>query len=324
MLPKLTPLNLLEEKEKFFASDSYEPQFDYEDFVESSYLTKHGMPQEKYSKLAQKIVNEALAGKKEEDLLEDKGRVLSEPEVESKIRLFLEMHGLEDRYKIIWSSSFLSRAAITPTAIRLRLPSSLREGNLLGTIYHEIGTHAIRRVNYEQQPWFKKKRKHGFSNYLITEEGLAVLHALIPQKNKSAYSAALRYLAVDYATKHSFRETFEYLSKYMSDPERLWLATFRTKKGVYNTSTHEANTKNIVYFQGMVEVFDYLAKNDFDITKLYFGKLAMKDVDKATIMNPDFEPLLPSFFVTDREKYKNDLIEIAVANKFAKAEDYEE
>jgi hypothetical protein len=224
------------------------------------------------------------------------------------------MHGLEDRFGIIWSNSFVARTAINATTIKLRLPVAFREDDLLGMLYHEIGTHALRRVNYEQQPWFKKKSKYGFSSYLKTEEGIAILHSLIPMKNKLSYSSALRYLAVAKAQEMNFVELYQFTNQYIKDPDRCFTATFRQKRGISDTRKGGGYTKDLVYFEGMVEMWQYLRDRNFEIDQLYFGKIHHKDVPKAVEMNPDFKPLLPSFYVTDKNKYREVMNEIGSVN----------
>ena len=70
----------------------------------------------------------------------------------------------------------------------------------------------------------------------------------------------------------------------------------------------------MVYFEGMVDTWKYLSKNDFSLEQLYFGKMSYQDVEKAIEMNPEFEPLLPSFYVTDKAKYQQIMKEIGQIN----------
>lgn len=309
------PLNLEEEKRKFFAlSGQYDPQFEYEFTYSPEELLEYGTPKAEIVALAKRVVKEGMAGQTEEELTEGKGRLLSQEEVTAKIEVFLSMHDLTDRVGIIWSSSFLARTSITPTTIKLKLPCTFREESLLGMLYHEIGTHALRRVNYEQQPWFKKKKKYGFAPYLRTEEGLAILHSLIPTTNKFAYSSALRYLAVAQAQQGSFRELFQFMHQYIAEPEKCWRATLRRKLGLTDTGQPGGYSKDLVYFEGMVEVWHYLKKHDFNPEVLYFGKMSFTDAKEAQELNPDFQPRLPSFYTTDPEAYKQELRTIGQVN----------
>jgi hypothetical protein len=314
LIKKLTPINLLEEKEKFFADESYNPQFIYEENVPPETLLKYGQPRKEYAQLATEILDKAFYKKDETDLIKLEGVELTQEEVTNKIVKFLEMHRLENRYKIIWSSSFISRTTITSDSIKLRLPVNFRQKGLVGMLYHEIGTHALRRVNYEEQPWFKKKNQLKFKNYLLTEEGLSVLHSLIPQSLQLAYKPASFYLTSYFAQTHSFAELWQEMKKYIPDPEKRWIRVIRQKRGLEDTSQPGGFTKDLVYLEGLIVVWKWLQSNDFDPTQLYFGKMAVEDVQKAVKMNPNFKPQLPSFFLLDKNQYQKDIKQIGQAN----------
>ena len=304
LIQKLTPLNLLEEKAKFMADQSYNPQFIYTEPVSPQKLIKYGSPKPAYVDLAQEIVTKAYLHRNERELEMLQGPQLLQSEVTKKVKAFLKLHLLEKKYKIVWSGSFVSRTSITADTIKLRSPADFRREGLLGMLYHEIGTHALRRFNDEQQPWHKQKPKYGFSDYLITEEGLATIHGLIPHTYKSAHVSALRYLAVAYAQQCSWVELWKLLGKYIQDEERRWVIVLRQKRGLTDTGRPTGFTKDLVYFQGMIEVWQWLSKKNFDVSDLYYGKLAMADVEKARRINPKFHLQLPSFFEIDHEKYR--------------------
>jgi len=315
-LQTITPINLLEEKEKFFANKTYNPQFLYKEEISSEKLLTYGVPKKKYLDLAVAILKKTYFGRNEQDLYMTKGRQLSKEDVESRIRSFLKMHKLEDRYSLIWSNSFVSRTTISSDTIKLRLPADFRNEDLLGMLYHEVGTHALRRINYEKQPWFKKKKHYGFSEYLTTEEGIASLHSLIPHSYKSAFISAIRYLAVDTAVHGSFVETWNALEPYIENPERRWTAVFRQKRGLKDTSQPGGYTKDLVYFEGLVDVWKWMHTQNFALADLYYGKLALKDIPKAVSMNPEFDPILPSFYTHDFQNYRKQMLEIGEYNLF--------
>lgn len=314
LVNNLTPTNLLEEKEKFFADSSYNPQFQYKEPIKKNDLTKYGFPENRTLDLAKEIIDKAYYQRSETQLRELRGKSVDQQEVKTKIKQFLKMHSLEERYELIWSKSFVARVTITNQAMKLRLPAEFRELGLLGMLYHEIGTHALRRINYEQQPWFRKKKKYGFKSYLATEEGLAAIHGLIPYKLKLAHSPALNYLAVEYARQHSFAEVFEFLTPYIDDLNRRFIFAFRKKRGLTDTSKPGGFTKDLTYFEGFIEVWQYLKEHDFNPTKLYFGKMAWQDVEKAIQLNPHFQPELPSFYKINPEAYEEELNKIGLTN----------
>ncbi|MBU0576281.1 DUF1704 domain-containing protein [Patescibacteria group bacterium] len=316
LVNKLTPINLLEEKRKFFTDENYNPQFVYEEKPAAQILYKHGYPQTKYLNLAQTILEKAYYQRNENELNELKGTLVSQQKVTQKTIDFLDIYQLKNRFKIIWSNSFVARTTITADTIKFKLPADFRQQDLLGMLYHEIGTHALRRINYEQQPWYKSKKKYGFANYLKTEEGLAGLHSLFPLNFQYAYYSALSYISVAFAQQHSFVELWNFLKKYVDHPEKRWAKTLRKKRGLEDTSQPGGFTKDLVYFEGIVKVWKYLKQNDFDITNLYLGKIALEDITKSLKMNPKFKPLLPSFFVVNKEKYASTINQIGQKNMF--------
>jgi hypothetical protein len=313
-LKTITPSNLREEKEKFLTDHSYNPQFIYSEPFDQDRLAQYGTPQAEYAQLAEKILKQSFAQYSEQELEESGGVPLTQGEVEHKIHTFLKMHGLEQRYELSWSGTYISRTSISTDTINLRLPVEFRQESLLGMLYHEIGTHALRQINYEQQPWYKKKKKHGFSEYLYTEEGLAALHGLLPHTVKLAYKQARLYLGVAYAQQHSFSETWAFFHPYITDLDKRWTIIARLKRGLTDTSQPGGYTKDLAYFKGLVDTWRWLAQNDFNCTQLYYGKIATDDIPKALEQNPGFKPLLPSFFTTDQKKYTDEMREVGSKN----------
>lgn len=315
-LSKIIPANYLEEKEAFFADNSYNPQFEYLDEFDADKLTEYGFPKERYLEKARRILKDAYAdGTTEEDLLKNEGRLLSEDEVTHRTQRFLELHNLEKQYTISWSKSYVSRASITADTIKFKSGSRFENDSFSGLLFHEIGTHALRRLNYEQQPWYKRKKKHGLlNNYLTTEEGLACIHSLLPRKNKRAWFTAANYVTLDFALKHSFAETWDFVGQYIQDDERRWTAVVKLKRGFTDTSQPGCYTKNITYFEGLVDVWKWLKNHQFDPTLLYYGKVHHEDITKAVALNPTYTPQLPSFYVSDPGHYRQQLEEIGTVN----------
>lgn len=314
----LIPTNLNEEKEKFFNNNSYNPQFIYKNEISEEDLYRHGKPNKKFLEISNKILQQTYFNRNEQDLFMMEGSIVSQSYVNTSINTFLQMHYLHKKYKVAWSSSFISRASINSKTLKLRLPTDFRKEGLIGMLYHEIGTHAMRNINYEQQPWFRRKKKFGFSNYLRTEEGLASLHSLMPHTHKSAFIPAIRHYAVSCAQEMSFAETWNKLGRFVQDAERRWMITLRQKRGLKDTSKPGGFTKDLVYFEGMIETWNWLKDHNFDITNLYFGKLAKEDVDLAVKLNPGYIPELPSFFSLDPQKYAVEMNRIGVINEFDK------
>jgi len=314
LLQKVTPINLLEEKAKFLANPKSNPQLAYRQPITSEILNRYGQPRKIFVELARQIIDEAYFHRNEKDLDMCEGKVVNQAEVDNKVITFLKLHNLDQRFNITWSSSFVARTSITKDTIKLRMPSDFRQEGLMGMLYHEIGTHALRRINYEQQPWYKQKKKYHFANYLRTEEGLANIHALLPKTYRSLYVSALRYLIVSWAQTKSFAELWQLASHYVTDPDKRWNLIFRQKRGLTDTSQPGGFTKDMVYFEGVIQVWHWLIKNKFDLPGLYFGKLALENVAEARKLNPTFTPILPIFYKQSLENYQTQIYEIGQFN----------
>ncbi len=313
-LSNLTPHNLQEEKAKFFADVTYNPQFVYQNPVDPTELNKYGLPRPEHLKIAEKILNQTITLYDHTKLKLLQGRVLTDQEVKDTIENFLALHNLEKRFSVTYSASFISRTSATSDQLKIRLPMEYRRRSLQGMLYHEIGTHALRRVNYELQPWYRRKNQLGFSEYLETEEGLATLHSRLPHKYKAAVSQALHYVSISTALNHSFSEVWHTIRPYSESFDQCWVLTLRAKRGLTDTARPGAFTKDILYLDGMIRVWNWLKQRDFDCTELYFGKMDVSDVQKAVDMHPEFIPQLPFFFTKDRAKYQTGMMEIGRVN----------
>ena len=312
----LTPINLLEEKQKFFDQNcKYNPYFKYNNLATLDKLYKYGQPKPKYLALAQEILNKAFHNQTEADIRALEGKLLNRAQAQIMIDKFLTANDLNKLIKIVWSDKFLGKASYYKNVLKLQLPLWHRRAEFKGTLYHELGTHAIRRINYAHQPFFKKKNKFGFEDYMRTEEGLAGLHTLLARNFKLDYTGALNYVTSAVAQKKSFTETFNFVLKYIDDRNRAWRYTVKHKRGLYDTAKSGGFTKDIVYFEGMIKVWQFMQQSDFDLEGLYLGKIAYEDIAKAREMNPGFVPQLPSFIRKNKSKYIKEINKIAQINK---------
>lgn len=317
LLKRITPTNLASEQARFLADPTKNPQFTYETPIDPAELKQYGQPNEAYLALAEQIVKKAYRHRNEADLVALEGSTCTQSQVEKTTEAFLRLHQLEKRFEMVFSQSFISRTSISADTIKFRLPIDFRKEGLLGALYHEIGTHALRRINYEQQPWYKKKKHFGFQSYLQTEEGLASLHTLIPKSFQLAHSAALRYIVTAWSQQESFVGVWNKLSQYVQDEQRRWLIVLRQKRGMTDTSQPGGFTKDAMYFAGMVEVWNWLNEHDFNPSDLYWGKMALADIEKAKQMQPNFTPALPVFYLSSPEKYAQALKKIGEENFFS-------
>ncbi len=277
LVKDLTPINLQQEKEKFFADFSYNPHFEYQKLIIRNQLTKYSLPKPKYLKLAQKILDRTFHNRTEKYIRNLEGPKITLKEAKKTTQQYLAENKLTDIIEAAWSQKFLSRAGFYKNQLKFHIPLNYRRQEFLATLDHEVGTHALRRINYVKQPFFNKKKKYGFSEYMFTEEGLASLHSLMKKNFKFDYVGALNYLGVKIAQKSSFAQTFTFFNKYLQDKSRCWKLTVKHKKGLYDTSKPGGFTKDLVYFEGLIQIGNYLKNNNYDPSNLYIGKIAWQD-----------------------------------------------
>lgn len=315
LVQDLTPLNLQEEKQRFFESNcQYNPQFQYRKLITIDLLYQYGKAKPAYLEYAKSIVEKAFHNRTEAEIRQVEGKKITRKDAEKMIRIFLVANNLENEVQIKWIDNYISKASTFKNQLKIRSALDFEANSFQAILYHEVGTHVLRRINYVQQPFYNQKKKLGFSEYLVTEEGLASLHSLLAKKFKLDYYHALTYMMQAYSQDHSFVETYHYLLTYLLDPERTWNMTSKLKRGVYNTAEGGGFTKSYIYLEGEIRVWKYLIKTNFNLTDLYRGKIDVADVDRAKEMNPHFDPQLPHFYIENPEHYCEQMTEIAQIN----------
>ncbi|MFT4326895.1 MAG: tyrosine/phenylalanine carboxypeptidase domain-containing protein, partial [Candidatus Woesearchaeota archaeon] len=199
----------------------------------------------------------------------------------------------------VYARKMLARASIYPEKKEVRLNStvSFSENTIKRLAVHEIGTHAVRAMNARTQPLRIFKN---FPSYIVTEEGLAVFNEHITGllDNDSIRKYAGRVVAVDYAKTHTFYETFDYLCTFF-DKDTAFYITLRVKRGLKDTNSLGAYTKDFVYLKGYFDVKHFAQKNPLKI--LYYGKVPLEYVSLVKKIEPElskiayFPPLVESF-----------------------------
>jgi hypothetical protein len=202
-------------------------------------------------------------------------RNISFNEAINTIKAFFKKKKLN--YKIELREFSSSSFSINPSnkTLYISKQTKFNENLLKRLISHEIETHAYRYENGLLQPY------HIFSTgtsklALETEEGLAVniekrknLHI---DSQLSVYAG--RVVAIDYALKNSFYNTYKKMNEYFSEEEAFYL-TLRAKRGTFKTSEPGAFTKDLLYFKGMFLVEDFIKEHPLDV--LFSGKFSVDD-----------------------------------------------
>ena len=310
---RLLPINVQEEKEKFFFDEQYNPQFEYDDDIALESLSVHGKVSSGYLSIAEQILEQVTKKwKTETEYLEEvEGKILSKEAATKNIQEYLKINNLTHRVRVIYTYHSIPRTSIkNRTTIVVRLPIDYREQSILGMLNHEIGTHVLRWLNEEKQPWYKQRKQYNLGRFLETEEGLAVLHQYLALPHKYLRMEAVRYLSTYKASKMSFSQLYKEMENYIDNRERRWNMCLRAKRGIRDTSIPGCFTKDQLYLQGSLKVLQWLRTHEYNITELYFGKISIDDVAKAAALNPEYKPQLPAFFVENRKKYQEMIEEV--------------
>lgn len=314
---KTTPMNQEEEKRKFFFDPEYNPQFKYAAVISEAELVEYGSPSDEYLPEAKRIIETVIKqwGTESAYLEKSEGRILTRAEATKLITDYLKDCGLQNTVSLSFSSKYIARTAIDGYRMQIRLPIDYREHSMLGVLHHEIGTHIYRRLNDAKQVWHSDRNKYGFHSYLMTEEGIATLNQHIALEHPYLWTKAVHYYAVYLAGHMSFAQLNQELKKFVDSRERRWKFCLRAKRGQTDTSVPGGYTKDQVYLKGVMQVYHWLKKNDFDLTKLYIGKIALEDIDKAWNINSNYQPVLPQFYSNNPEEYSRKIQAIIKVNK---------
>lgn len=200
------------------------------------------------------------------------------PSGELKLQLEKMLISANLKFGVELNEHMSAKASIRPVDGKIKLNSGaiFTESDAKRFFVHEVETHVYRHLNGLAQPLSMLSLGFG-AEYLKTEEGLAAFNeeksAVSSPQQKKIYAA--RAIAVDYALKHTFFETFDYLRGFIGE-EEAYTITQRVKRGV-PYSKKGAFTKDHCYFLGYLEVENY-AKQGQSIENLYFGKISANEV----------------------------------------------
>jgi len=112
LVDDLNPTNYQEEKQRFLNNPTFNPQFHYKREFSQEELSRHGFPADGYQQLAQRIIDATFQQFTPHELQAQRGRLLTQDKVTAAIQQFLQAHSLENRFPIVWSDKFVSRASI--------------------------------------------------------------------------------------------------------------------------------------------------------------------------------------------------------------------
>ncbi|XP_056269288.1 microtubule-associated tyrosine carboxypeptidase isoform X1 [Pseudoliparis swirei] len=320
LLVALRPLNLDREKRTFFQSDyKYEPQFEYEQPEPRSVLDKY---QEGSGLFLEQAVGIMECVLKKFDSYENfeavtGGSVLPKSQVWAAVRKYLQKEGCVGEVVVRLSDELLSQAVMVVESCRPTLTINLagaRQHWLEGMLRHEIGTHYLRGVNNNLQPWSSAdgRKRFGLQPANPTEEGLASLHSVLLRRQPHLWRAALLYYTVYHAGSMSFGRLFGHIGRFVQDPDVRWEYCLRAKRGQTDTSQPGCFSKDQVYLDGILRILRHRRTIDFKmLTSL--GKVSFEDVEMLRPLAVLPRTRIPHF-MRDQVRYAQHLEHIVSVN----------
>lgn len=294
-----TITNLAEEKARFLADRSYNPQFEYQEPPLEEYLTRYGDLDTDLVSTAEVILQNTLNKyHNPESLLMAEGDLTTETEVQNTISRYLQTNNIEQKVSVFYSPTLVARTAVNQENkhchLKVRLPIAYRQRSLRAVLDHEVGTHIFRWLNEFQQPWHDQHQAYQLKDHVETEEGLATLHTHLTHPVMFLWQPALYVKAISFAQTNSFVKVFELLQPYVTDFDQRWLLTVRVKRGLTDTSQRGGFKKDLLYLRGAKKVARFLTTNGFNAEPLYLGKVALEDLDRLQTIDhhkPEYMPL---------------------------------
>jgi hypothetical protein len=305
LLKFITPLNLASEKEKFFASSHYNPQFQYywqnEDVEYTTQGDKLNLMKSikdqdidsihKYAKIHFQMDDWDYVDLADE-ILSRKPSELSErttQQVKAEFEKGFNIFGLEEySFQVVDKHGFSFRPNCHNKILEMSKYANFQFFSFESEAKHEI-SHILR---YENGIYNNIPRS---DDYLATEEGLATyLQDLVITDNHSKYQHSAEYMASRVGVKSSFRDVYDYFISLGFEAELAWQRTCRHKFGFVDTSKPGDILKPAMYFSHAQNI----AKLDQEeILRLFVGKIARNDLNKYKSYYGRFEKdILKNYF----------------------------
>ncbi|XP_041755210.2 uncharacterized protein KIAA0895-like [Coregonus clupeaformis] len=326
LLVALRPVNLDQERQAFFQSDyKYDPQFEYSTPEPSTVLEKYREGSGLFLTQAVGIMECILRKFGNYENFEEVtgGSILPKSRVWAAARKYLQKENCVGEVVVCLSEELLSQAVMMVESCRPTLTINLsgaRQHWLEGMFRHEIGTHYLRGVNNNLQPWSTSagRKQYGLKPANPTEEGLASLHSVLLRKQPYLWRAALLYYTVYHAARMSFSQLFSHIAQFVQDPAVRWEYCLRAKRGQTDTSQPGCFSKDQVYLDGILRILRHRRNIDFKmLTSL--GKVSFEDVERLRHIAVLRRTRIPHF-MQDQEKYLQHLDHIVTVNELSDAQ----
>lgn len=235
------------------------------------------------------------------DMPPSSGSLLTAERAAKRFEQALEQYSLHD-WQIIIRTSLVADCAVGWKRLYIREGALFAPEHLESLVAHEVETHILTAENGDQQPYDLFRR--GFANYLDTQEGLATYNQnrVLSLGHEKRYAPAAGVLAISFALTHSFADTRTFLEDVLGYTRAKALTkAIDLKRGLHDTTEAGCFTKGLVYFRGLRAIEAFLGEGG-DIRDLYYGKIALEDLELVRAMDGIKKPqLIPAYLREKRE-----------------------
>jgi alpha-L-glutamate ligase-like protein/uncharacterized protein (TIGR02421 family) len=318
LLSHLKPINLEEEKEKFFAANcDYNPQFkykklsfipdveearldnlDFDDTAKGILYAKKRLEIEKKIDLlkargdSEKFtkISKALYGEASDSMLRYAKRLLKQNKLQIRTQKELEPEEVIEKikeflakYKLNWTVE-VKKGMVANISVSKKSKIFVRDGvkfsedKLKSTLVHEIDTHVLTAYNGSKQDY--KLLNQGMANYLKTQEGLAIYNQVSLSQGK--FAEELHYSSINYiGVDFAMRNDFKDLYKFFIESGYSEDRAFRTSvhiKRGLSDTSEKGGFTKSTVYLGGYKDIVDFVENRGDLKKLYIGKIALEDL----------------------------------------------
>ncbi|PZO10493.1 MAG: flavohemoglobin expression-modulating QEGLA motif protein [Lysobacteraceae bacterium] len=226
-----------------------------------------------------------LANEMDQELREvEPDYVLPAETVQLELQTAIDAFFTGHKVRVELDPNLISKAAASPTRIRLRTNTGFSEYDRNQLLVHEAFVHSLTGLNGREQPHFKSMAR-GSPRTTATQEGLATFAELISGSMdiERMKRISLRIVAIDKAIHGAdFVDVFRFFIASGQSPVDSFTSSQRVFRGV-PLGGGAAFTKDTVYLRGLLSVHTYfrwcLRHHKLgQARQLFAGKLALEDV----------------------------------------------
>ncbi|OGY86395.1 MAG: hypothetical protein A2233_00565 [Candidatus Kerfeldbacteria bacterium RIFOXYA2_FULL_38_24] len=306
-LKLITPINIGEEKEKFFASKTYNPQLRYHwdrktlDSIKKRHPELICLANALFEQNNAQIVDAASkyfeVNFRDEDIAKAQSIISAIPKIQNgnaqqlaeKIRSYLIALNIPYIVEIVDRYGFQCRPQHNKQKLLLSKHVNLQFLSVVSVAMHEM-VHIVRAVNGNAN---KIKPQSG---YLPTEEGLACLMQDEHSGNGagSPFQHALEYLGAHMSLTHGFRDIYDFFRTHGLNEDVAWQRAIRQKFGLQDTQQPGGLCKSGMYFYHE-QLLSSFSKEQ--LLNLFVGKIRADQIeDYAVTTSKISNETLSSFF----------------------------